>query len=244
MKTEVLSLMRVHGCFQGLEEEALAEIDEHLEVVWYKLNECVHLSNTPLMHIYFVVQGTLQVIHRDFQGIEKVLLVFSRNDQFDAIAGGVCSEQFLEGVFARTNCTLLKLEHEKALNLMSKHPKHRLNLLQAVARNLRQDFLEKESKPQYQYCAQDYQNLLQQFGMIAYMSRKGDCYANVPMKSFWELLKNGLVHYRKFTTRQHVIQQIAENIELFNIRLRKQKRLAHPSPALFTQRCYANLLSA
>jgi putative transposase len=36
-----------------------------------------------------------------------------------------------------------------------------------------------------QYCAYDYQNLLQQFGMIASMSRKGDCYDNAPMESFW-----------------------------------------------------------
>jgi len=210
MKTEILSLMRMHGCFQGLEEEDLAEIGESLEVVRYKPNECVRQPNTPLMHIYFVVQGTLQVIHRDFQGIEKVLLVFSRNNQFDAIADGACSEQFLEGVFARTNCTLLKLEHEKALNLTSKHPKLRLNLLQAVARNLRQGFLERGSKPQQQYCAQDYQNLSQQFRMIADMSRKGDCYANVPMESIWESLKSGLVHYRKFKTWQHAIQQIAD----------------------------------
>ncbi len=135
--------------FQGLEEEVLAEIGEHLGVVRYKPHECVHQPNTPLMHIYFVVQGALQVIYRDFQGNEKVLLVFSRNDQFCAIAGGARSDKFLEAVFARTNCTLVKLEHEKALNLTFKHPKLRLNLLQAAARNFRQGFLERRSKPRH-----------------------------------------------------------------------------------------------
>jgi putative transposase len=34
-----------------------------------------------------------------------------------------------------------------------------------------------------QYCAQDYQKLLVQFGITASMSRKGDCWDNAPMKS-------------------------------------------------------------
>jgi transposase InsO family protein len=36
-----------------------------------------------------------------------------------------------------------------------------------------------------QYCAQDYQALLQQFGMHTSMSRRGNCYDNAPMESFW-----------------------------------------------------------
>lgn len=148
MQTEVLDLMRMHGCFQGLEEEALAEIAEHMEVVRFKPNECVHQPNTPLTDIYFVVQGTLQATHRDFRGNEKVLCVFSRDDQFGAITGGALSEPLPEGVFARTNCTLLKLEHEKALNLAPKHPKLRFNVMQAAIRTIRQNFLEEKSKPQ------------------------------------------------------------------------------------------------
>lgn len=146
MKTEVLRLMRMHGCFQGLEEEALAEIGEHMELVRYKPDECIHQPNAPIMYIYFVVQGSVQVIRRDLQGNEKVLLVISRNDQFGAIAGGALSEEFPEGVIARTNCTLLKLAHETALRLAPKYPKFRLNLLHAVARNFQQTFNDKKPK--------------------------------------------------------------------------------------------------
>jgi putative transposase len=39
-----------------------------------------------------------------------------------------------------------------------------------------------------QYCAPDYQKLLVQFGMTASMSRKGDCWDNAPMESFWGTL--------------------------------------------------------
>ena len=148
MLAEALDLMKTHACFQGLEEDALAEIAEHMEVVRYKPNEYVHEPNTPVTHIYFVVEGTLKATHRDLHGNEKVLGLFSRDDQFGAIAGGALSEPLPEGVVARTNCTLLKLEHEKALTLAPKYPKFRFNVLQAVARTLRRNFFEEKSKPQ------------------------------------------------------------------------------------------------
>jgi len=40
-----------------------------------------------------------------------------------------------------------------------------------------------------QYCAQDYQAQLRQFGLTPSMSRKGNCYDNAPMESFWGTLK-------------------------------------------------------
>lgn len=95
-----------------------------------------------------------------------------------------------------------------------------------------------------QYCARDYQRLLCQFGMKASMSRKGDCWDNAPMESFWGTLKNELVHHCKFETRQQAKQEISEYIEVFYNRQRKQKRLGYLSPAKFTQRYYATLLAA
>lgn len=45
-----------------------------------------------------------------------------------------------------------------------------------------------------QYCAHDYRALVAQFGLLASMSRRGNCYDNAPMESFWGSLKNELVH--------------------------------------------------
>ncbi len=80
--------------------------------------------------------------------------------------------------------------------------------------------------------------------MITSMSRKGDCYDNVPMESFWGILKTEWVHHRRFKTRQQAIQEITEYIEIFYNRQRKQKRLGYLSPAQFTQQYYPNLLAA
>ncbi len=95
-----------------------------------------------------------------------------------------------------------------------------------------------------QYCASDYQKHLRQFGMVASMSRRGDCWDNAPMESFWGTLKNELVHHCRFETRQQAKQEISEYIEVFYNRQRKQKRLGYLSPAVFTQRYYATFLAA
>jgi putative transposase len=95
-----------------------------------------------------------------------------------------------------------------------------------------------------QYCSDNYQKLLKQFGMAASMSRKGDCWDNAPMESFWGTLKNELVHHRRFCTRAQAVQEITEYIEIFYNRQRKQARLGYLSPAAFTQRYYAKQLAA
>lgn len=95
-----------------------------------------------------------------------------------------------------------------------------------------------------QYCSHDYQKLLKQFGMIASMSRTGDCWDNAPMESFWGSLKNELVHHRRFATREQARQEITEYIEVFYNRQRKQARLGYLSPAAFTQKFVIKQLAA
>jgi putative transposase len=42
------------------------------------------------------------------------------------------------------------------------------------------------------------------------MSRKGDCYDNAPMESFWGSLKNELVHHERSATREQARNAITE----------------------------------
>lgn len=84
-----------------------------------------------------------------------------------------------------------------------------------------------------QYCSRNYQKLLKQFGIIASMSRKGNCYDNAPMESFFGTLKNELVHHRKFRTRQEAITEISEYIEVFYNRQRRHAHLGNVSPFAF-----------
>jgi transposase InsO family protein len=95
-----------------------------------------------------------------------------------------------------------------------------------------------------QYCSHDYRNILKQHGFIASMSRKGNCYDNAPMESFWGTLKQELINHRRYRTRQEATQDITEYIEIFYRRQRRQPRLGFLSPAVYEQRYYAGSLVA
>ena len=86
-----------------------------------------------------------------------------------------------------------------------------------------------------QYCAQDDQEPLRQCGMIPSMSRKGNCYDNAPMESFWGTLTNKLVPHRRYATREQARREITEYIEVFYNRQRQHSRLGNSSPAAFAQ---------
>ena len=94
-------------------------------------------------------------------------------------------------------------------------------LFRAVANKRPAKGLVLHSDRSSQYCAHDYQKRLTQFGMTVSMSRKGDCWDNAPMESFWGTLNNALVTHEKFTTRQQAIQEITEYVEGFYNRQRK-----------------------
>ena len=89
-----------------------------------------------------------------------------------------------------------------------------------------------------QYCAHEYRKLVDQFKMRSSMSRKGDCYDNAPMESFWGALKNELIHHRRYKTREQAIMEITEYIEVFYNRQRRQARLGYLSPAVYERQFY------
>ena len=117
-------------------------------------------------------------------------------------------------------------------------------LFRAVAAKRPEKGLLHHSDRGSQYCAHAYQKLLRQFGMQASMSRKGNCWDNAPMESFWGALKTELVHHRRFSTREQAQREITEYIEISYNRIRKQARLDYLSPAAFNQKYYAKKIAA
>jgi transposase InsO family protein len=86
-----------------------------------------------------------------------------------------------------------------------------------------------------QYCSREYRELLSGYGINASMSRKGNCYDNAPVESFWGTLKTELVHHRRYRRRAEAVSEISEYIDLFYNRQRRQARLGYLSPAIYTQ---------
>ena len=81
-----------------------------------------------------------------------------------------------------------------------------------------------------QYCSKDYRSILQKYKFLGSMSRKGNCYDNAPIESFWGTLKNELVYHKDYKTRSEAKADIAQYIELEYNQTRIQKGLGWISP--------------
>jgi putative transposase len=84
-----------------------------------------------------------------------------------------------------------------------------------------------------QYASDAYRQRLAQAGVLPSMSRRGNCYDNAAMESFWSSLKRELVHRRSFATRQEARAAIFEWIEIFYNRERLHSALGYKSPVDF-----------
>jgi putative transposase len=84
-----------------------------------------------------------------------------------------------------------------------------------------------------QYASAAYRARLAQAGVIPSMSRRGNCYDNAMMESFWSTMKRGLVHQQTFATRAQARMAIFDWIEIFYNRTRFHSALGFKSPVDF-----------
>jgi transposase InsO family protein len=80
------------------------------------------------------------------------------------------------------------------------------------------------------YTSVAYQRQLVQTGLVASMSRKGNCYDNAVVESFFSTLKNELVHERDYHTREEAQAEVFEFIEVFYNRQRLHQTHGYVSP--------------
>jgi transposase InsO family protein len=84
-----------------------------------------------------------------------------------------------------------------------------------------------------QYASEHYQRLLRDHGLTCSMSRKGNCWDNAPMESFFATLKKELVHHETYATRAAARHSLFEYIEVFYNRVRRHSALGYQSPSQF-----------
>lgn len=84
-----------------------------------------------------------------------------------------------------------------------------------------------------QYASGLYRAALAKAGLVASMSRKGNCYDNAFIQSFWSTLKLDLVYRTEFPTRHQAQRQIFDYIEAFYNRQRSHTALGCLSPVDF-----------
>ena len=90
-----------------------------------------------------------------------------------------------------------------------------------------------------QYASSVYRSLLRQHRIDCSMSRRGDCWDNAPVESFFATLKRELVHRSVWSTRADARADVFDYIEVFYNRTRRHSALGYLSPAAFEQRSAA-----
>jgi transposase InsO family protein len=84
-----------------------------------------------------------------------------------------------------------------------------------------------------QYASTSYQQQLNSLGVVCSMSRKGNCWDNVPMESFFHSLKTEWVGFEDYKTRSEARASLFDYIELFYNRKRRHSALKYRSPMAF-----------
>lgn len=87
-----------------------------------------------------------------------------------------------------------------------------------------------------QYAARGYRQRLARHGLRASMSRRGDCWDNAVVESFFSSLKTELFARRRWPeTREQARRELFEYIEIFYNRKRRHSALGYVSPSRFEE---------
>lgn len=94
------------------------------------------------------------------------------------------------------------------------------------------------------YASGDYRRALARRGIVASMSRKGDCWDNAVAESFFATIKAELIEHTVYATRDAAIASIADYIERFYNPQRRHSHLDYISPIEFELKAQVAALAA
>ena len=86
------------------------------------------------------------------------------------------------------------------------------------------------------YATAEYRTLLSRHGIRQSMSRKGDCWDNAPMESFFHTLKTELVMHCDYKTRDQARASLFDYLEVFYNRQRRHSTINYETPLAFEGR--------
>ncbi len=84
-----------------------------------------------------------------------------------------------------------------------------------------------------EYARSRYQSLLREHHIQASMSKKGDCYDNAAIESFWATLKKECAEDGIFPSRDEAKKAVFEHIEVYYNRKRRHSFLGYLSPVYY-----------
>jgi putative transposase len=90
-----------------------------------------------------------------------------------------------------------------------------------------------------QYASGEFRRQLEHNGVLASMSRKGNCWDNAVAESFFGSLKTELGNLGRYETREQARREIFEYIEVFYNGIRRHSTLGYMSPREFERQALA-----
>jgi putative transposase len=103
-------------------------------------------------------------------------------------------------------------------------------LVMAIWRRGRPQQLLHHSDQGSQYTSEDFQRLLAQHGITCSMSRRGDCWDNSAIESFFSTLKKERVNRRNYRTRDEARADLFDYVERFYNPRRQHSTIGYLSP--------------
>lgn len=106
-------------------------------------------------------------------------------------------------------------------------------LLMAILRHGRPEAVLHHSDQASQYTSEDFQRLLESHGITCSMSRRGNCWDNAAMESFFSTLKTERLGRRQYRTRNELRADVFDYIERFYNPKRRHSTIGYISPIQF-----------
>ncbi|MEL6261865.1 MAG: cyclic nucleotide-binding domain-containing protein [Cyanobacteria bacterium J06626_6] len=131
-----LLLLKTIRLFKNLSLDELMLIDESLEQTQVIAGETIFTEGDLAAHLYIVAEGDVQLI-KDIDGVPRSLKQITKGDYFGEVAL-FDDAPLWDSAIAQTDCTLLKLEKNRFLSLITQRPHMILEICRFLSQRLRE----------------------------------------------------------------------------------------------------------
>ena len=132
--------LKMHPCSIGLDDEALREIADSMELIHCSIGQIIHRAEDPSDSVYLIIHGRLSVTALDIQGNPLMKRYLGSGDQFGGLASALSEPSAVECV-AEDPSTILRVDYSRGLELTRKYETFRANMTRLLAESVKRTIL-------------------------------------------------------------------------------------------------------
>ncbi|MEO1622597.1 MAG: cyclic nucleotide-binding domain-containing protein, partial [Cyanobacteria bacterium J06632_3] len=131
-----LLLLKTVSLFKNLSFDELMLIDESLDQTQVLTGATIFTEGDLAAHLYIIAEGTVQLV-KEIDGVPRGLKQLGKGDYFGEVAL-FDDAPLWDSAIAQTDCTLLKLEKNRFLSLITQRPHMILEICRFLSQRLRE----------------------------------------------------------------------------------------------------------